>query len=218
MGCFPSDVYLHVTTVVLVQSADGGTDILQADQELWRVCGEAENIPCCYSAGICYRLGGQLMKPSLLVKPSVPCELHIAACITAKTAVSSQDTAMRVLTPSSQQVNSCRVVYQTLKHLAIDAQCGCIVSLLVVLEQRVIVDSDCANCLLAQAICVLQDLHALASACCRTAHLLHSVKLVHRDLRMPNVVQLGQKHYMVIDLESVANLTAKCLPRTFTVP
>lgn len=69
--------------------------------------------------------------------------------------------------------------------------------------------------MLAQATCVLQDLHALASPCCRTAHLLHSVKLVHRDLRMPNVVQLGHQHYMVIDLESAANLKAKCLPKNF---
>ena len=71
------------------------------------------------------------------------------------------------------------------------------------------------NLVLVQATCVLQDLYALASACCRTARLLHSVKLVHRDLQMPNVVQLGHQHYMVIDLESVANLTVKRLPKNF---
>ena len=32
---------------------------------------------------------------------------------------------------------------------------------------------------------------------------------------MPNVVQLGHEHDMVIDLESVAKLTGKCLPKNF---
>lgn len=62
---------------------------------------------------------------------------------------------------------------------------------------------------LLQAVCIVQDLHAMATACCRAAQLLHTAKLVHRDLRLPNVVQLGPQHYMVIDLESVADLTAE---------
>lgn len=59
---------------------------------------------------------------------------------------------------------------------------------------------------------VLQDLHALASACCKAAQLLHADKLVHQDLRWPDVVQLAHHQYMVIDLESVAELTQKSLP------
>lgn len=37
----------------------------------------------------------------------------------------------------------------------------------------------------------LQDLRGIALACCRTAETLHSAQppLVHRDLRMPNVVR-----------------------------
>lgn len=49
----------------------------------------------------------------------------------------------------------------------------------------------------------------MATACCKAAQLLHAAKLVHRDLRLPNVVQLGPQQYMVIDLESVADLTAE---------
>ena len=45
--------------------------------------------------------------------------------------------------------------------------------------------------------------------------MLHDDKLVHRDLRLPNVVQLGHQHYMVIDLESVASAVAKPLPIDF---
>ncbi len=66
-----------------------------------------------------------------------------------------------------------------------------------------------------QAIYVMQDLHAVATACCKAAQLLHTVKLVHRDLRLPNVVQVGHHDYMVIDLESVAYLTDKPLHKDF---
>ncbi|DBB14133.1 TPA: hypothetical protein ACH3X3_001085 [Trebouxia sp. C0006] len=60
-----------------------------------------------------------------------------------------------------------------------------------------------------------QDLHAVASACCKAAQVLHTNKLVHRDFRLPNVVQLAHQQYMVIDLESVADVTAKRLPENF---
>ncbi|KAL3130715.1 hypothetical protein ABBQ38_000064 [Trebouxia sp. C0009 RCD-2024] len=60
-----------------------------------------------------------------------------------------------------------------------------------------------------------QDLHAMASACCKAAQVLHTNKLVHRDFRLPNVVQLAHQQYMVIDLESVADVTAKRLPKNF---
>ncbi|DBB09237.1 TPA: hypothetical protein ACH3X3_007820 [Trebouxia sp. C0006] len=60
-----------------------------------------------------------------------------------------------------------------------------------------------------------QELHALAVACCSAAKVLHDYKLVHRDLRLPNVVQLGREHYLVIDLESVASTAAKALPQDF---
>lgn len=55
----------------------------------------------------------------------------------------------------------------------------------------------------------------MATACCTAAQVLHKVKLVHRDLRLPNVVQLGNQHYMVIDLESVAELSTSRLPEEF---
>ncbi len=66
-----------------------------------------------------------------------------------------------------------------------------------------------------QSVCVVQELHALAVACCSAAQVLHDNKLVHLDLRLPNVVQLGHKQYMVIDLESVASSAAKPLPKDF---
>ena len=66
-----------------------------------------------------------------------------------------------------------------------------------------------------QSVCVVQELHALAVACCSAAKVLHDNNLVHHDLRLPNVVQLGHEHYMVIDLESVASSAAKPLPQDF---
>ena len=55
----------------------------------------------------------------------------------------------------------------------------------------------------------------MASACCKAAQVLHTNKLVHRDFRLPNVVQLAHQQYMVIDLESVADVKAKRLPENF---
>lgn len=66
-----------------------------------------------------------------------------------------------------------------------------------------------------QATSAMQDLHALATAVCTAAQMLHTVKLVHRDFRLPNVVQIGPQQYMVIDLESVADDVAKSLPKNF---
>ena len=64
-------------------------------------------------------------------------------------------------------------------------------------------------------VLVLQDLHELAFACCRAAQILHARQLVHRDLRMGNVVQLGPSKYMVIDLESTATVSQPPLPGDF---
>ena len=61
-----------------------------------------------------------------------------------------------------------------------------------------------------------QDLHALAFACCSAAGILHRSHLAHRDLRLSNVVQLGPQQYMVIDLETVAWLSAEQLPQNFS--
>ena len=61
----------------------------------------------------------------------------------------------------------------------------------------------------------MQELHALAVACCSTAQVLHDDKLVHRDLHLPNMIQLGHQHDRVIDLESVTNSAAKPLPKDF---
>ena len=55
----------------------------------------------------------------------------------------------------------------------------------------------------------------MASACCKAARVLHTNKLVHRDFRMPNVVQLAYQQCMVIDLESVADVAARRLPENF---
>ena len=55
----------------------------------------------------------------------------------------------------------------------------------------------------------------MAVACCSAARVLHDDDLVHRDLHLPNVVQLGRQHYLVIDLESVASAAAKPLPKGF---
>ncbi|KAK9810814.1 hypothetical protein WJX73_009499 [Symbiochloris irregularis] len=60
-----------------------------------------------------------------------------------------------------------------------------------------------------------QDLHALAVACCSAAEALHTRELVHRDMRMPNVVQLGPRQYCVIDLESAARISTGPLPQNF---
>lgn len=55
----------------------------------------------------------------------------------------------------------------------------------------------------------------MAVACCSAAKVLHDKQLVHRDLRLPNVVQLGPRQYMVIDLESAAWASNAALPKDF---
>lgn len=60
-----------------------------------------------------------------------------------------------------------------------------------------------------------QDLHGLAVACCTAAQILHAKGLVHRDLRMGNIVQRGPSQYLVIDLESVAWAVQAPLPHDF---
>lgn len=48
---------------------------------------------------------------------------------------------------------------------------------------------------------LVQDLRSLAAACCKAAATLHAEGIVHRDLRLDNVVRLGKERWMVIDLE-----------------
>lgn len=44
-------------------------------------------------------------------------------------------------------------------------------------------------------------------------HQLHSIKLVHWDVRMPNIVKLvAEPHYMLIDLELVAKVSGSACP------
>lgn len=51
---------------------------------------------------------------------------------------------------------------------------------------------------------LLQDVQALAICCCKAASLLHQAGVVHRDIRLDNVAQLGKHRYMLLDLETVA--------------
>jgi serine/threonine protein kinase len=39
---------------------------------------------------------------------------------------------------------------------------------------------------------------------CEALSVLHEAGLVHRDVRLPNVVQVSQEQFMLIDLETVA--------------
>ncbi|KAK9841239.1 hypothetical protein WJX74_002390 [Apatococcus lobatus] len=61
-----------------------------------------------------------------------------------------------------------------------------------------------------------QDWHALAVSCCQAAQTLHAKGLVHRDLRLDNVIQLGPLLYTVIDLESAARSSNSKLPQHFS--
>ena len=56
----------------------------------------------------------------------------------------------------------------------------------------------------------------MAVTCCLAAKALHSGRLVHRDLRLDNVVQLGPQQFVVIDLESAAWISIKPLPQEFS--
>jgi serine/threonine protein kinase len=52
----------------------------------------------------------------------------------------------------------------------------------------------------------LQEVRLLAYSLCRALGILWSIKLVHRDIRPPNVMRLPEpyRHYILIDLEHVA--------------
>ena len=62
---------------------------------------------------------------------------------------------------------------------------------------------------------LLQDVRALAICCCKAASLLHQAGVVHRDIRLDNVAQLGKHRYMLLDLETAAAANARALPSTF---
>ena len=59
---------------------------------------------------------------------------------------------------------------------------------------------------------LLQDVRALAMCCCKAAKLLHQAGIVHSDIRLDNVAQVGKHCYMLLDLESVAAADAGALP------
>ncbi len=61
----------------------------------------------------------------------------------------------------------------------------------------------------------LQDVQALAAACCNAARVLHAAGLVYRDFKMDNIVQLQPGSYMVVDLEAVRKAGAGRLPAGF---
>ncbi|KAK9836706.1 hypothetical protein WJX74_006469 [Apatococcus lobatus] len=60
-----------------------------------------------------------------------------------------------------------------------------------------------------------EDLHAIALASCEAARILHTKGLVHRDLRFANIIELARRQYVVIDLESVAEVSSAALPGNF---
>ncbi|KAK9828229.1 hypothetical protein WJX74_004567 [Apatococcus lobatus] len=60
-----------------------------------------------------------------------------------------------------------------------------------------------------------EDLHAIALASCEAARILHTKGLVHRDLRFANIIELARRQYVVIDLESVAEVSNAALPGNF---
>ena len=64
---------------------------------------------------------------------------------------------------------------------------------------------------------LLQDVQALAIRCCKAALLLHHAGVVHRDIRIDNVAQLGKHRYMLLDLETAAAARAGALSPTFSL-
>ncbi|CAM6074883.1 unnamed protein product [Sphagnum tenellum] len=49
-----------------------------------------------------------------------------------------------------------------------------------------------------------QSIRTMAKNVCEALSVLHKAGLVHRDVRLPNVVQVSQEQFMLIDLETVA--------------
>jgi hypothetical protein len=49
-----------------------------------------------------------------------------------------------------------------------------------------------------------QSIRMMAKNVCEALSVLHEAGLVHRDIRLPNVVQVSQEQFMLIDLETVA--------------
>jgi hypothetical protein len=49
-----------------------------------------------------------------------------------------------------------------------------------------------------------QSIRMMAKNVCEALSVLHEAGLVHRDVRLPNVVQVSQEQFMLIDLETVA--------------
>ncbi len=49
-----------------------------------------------------------------------------------------------------------------------------------------------------------QSIRMMAKNVCEALFVLHETGLVHRDVRLPNVVQVSHEQFMLIDLETVA--------------
>ncbi|CAM6019566.1 unnamed protein product [Sphagnum balticum] len=49
-----------------------------------------------------------------------------------------------------------------------------------------------------------QSIRTMAKNVCKALSVLHEAGLVHRDVRLPNIVQVSQEQFMLIDLETVA--------------
>lgn len=59
-----------------------------------------------------------------------------------------------------------------------------------------------------------QDVRTMARCICEALRVLHTNGLVHRDLRLPNIVQISKDHFVLINLETAAECPNK-VPQGF---
>jgi hypothetical protein len=62
--------------------------------------------------------------------------------------------------------------------------------------------------------CAVQEAKDMARACCQALKALHDDGIVHRDVRLANVVRLGPRQWMLIDYEHCGKAGAP-LPASF---